>query len=240
MPSDDSPDILATGGSDVTALFLSMARRHPGGADADYIRWHSLDHRPEQHRLPALRASLRAVSTPACRFARAASDARFADVDHLMTYFFTDLSGLEGFHLLSLALREAGRSPFILDPVQRGVYNVDARVAAPRAKIGAEVLPWLPVRGVYLLIEEGGAPAVTLTGVPGVAGVWSAESVATRFSSAGAGQRLSYCFLDADPVKTADRLLPVLQQRWEATRIRPLFAAPFYAIVPWEWDRYLP
>ena len=63
-PSDQITEVLATGRGDVTTLFVSMARRHPDGADAEYLRWHTLDHRPEQHRLAGVRASLRLVSTP--------------------------------------------------------------------------------------------------------------------------------------------------------------------------------
>jgi hypothetical protein len=48
---------LATGGGDITTLFVSMATRHPDGTDAEYLRWHTLDHRPEQHRLSDVRAS---------------------------------------------------------------------------------------------------------------------------------------------------------------------------------------
>jgi hypothetical protein len=46
-PSDDVADVLATGHGDITTLFVSMATRHPEGADADYLHWHTLDHRPE-------------------------------------------------------------------------------------------------------------------------------------------------------------------------------------------------
>ncbi|BBZ41541.1 hypothetical protein MCNS_46040 [Mycobacterium conspicuum] len=69
-PSDEVAEILAAGRGEITTLFVSMATRHPDGTDADYLRWHTLDHRPEQHRLAAVRASLRLVSTPACRSAR--------------------------------------------------------------------------------------------------------------------------------------------------------------------------
>ena len=75
-PSDECPEILATGSTDVTTIYTSLSKRHPEGRDADYLEWHSLDHRPEQHRLAELRASFRMVSTPACRAARAASNAR--------------------------------------------------------------------------------------------------------------------------------------------------------------------
>lgn len=239
-PSDQAPDILAAGHSRITTLFLSMAERHPDGKDADYLRWHSLDHRPEQHRLAGTRASLRVVSTPECRAARAASTEAFDAIDHVMTYFFSGVGDLEHFGTLSVALRDAGRAPFILPPVQRGVYNVESRQAATDAKAGADVLPWVPVRGVYLLLEEGQASGAGIENIEGITGVWSAASIPTGFSSAGGGQRLSYCFLNGDPVKTAQRLKPLLEKRWQQTDIRPLFAAPFHAIVPYQWDRYLP
>src|SRR4051794_2102922 len=140
-PSDELPDVLATGTGDVTTLFVSMATRHPGGADAEYLRWHTLDHRPEQHRLSGVRASLRLVSTPACRAARAYSDERFDAIDHVMTYFFTDQNGLTPFLELSSALGGADRKLPLLPPVQRGVYAIAQKVAAPRIKVGADVLP---------------------------------------------------------------------------------------------------
>ena len=96
-PSDEVAEVLAAGRGEITTLFVSMATRHPDGTDADYLRWHTLDHRPEQHRLAAVRASLRLVSTPACRSARAVSDGPLDAVDHVMTYFFTDQAGLRGF-----------------------------------------------------------------------------------------------------------------------------------------------
>src|SRR6201988_656231 len=120
-PSDEMHDVLATGRGDITILFVSMATRHPDGADADYLHWHTLDHRPEQHRLSAERASLRLVSTPACRSARAASRDPYDAIDHVMTYFFTDPSGITGFLDLSKALGNAGRKLPLLPPVERGI-----------------------------------------------------------------------------------------------------------------------
>ena len=241
-PSDEITDVLATGQGDVTTLFVSMARRHPDGADAEYLRWHTLDHRPEQHRLSAVRASLRLVSTPACRSARATSRDPYDDIDHVMTYFFTDPSGMTGFLELAKALSGGGRKLPLLPPVERGIYHVDAKAAAPRVKVGADVLPWWPIHGVYLLLETNASAPTHLRDVDGVAGVWSAvsQSVDARLASAPAGQTISYCFLDEDPVATADRLRPVLEKRWSANGIEPLFAAPFHVVVPYEWDRYLP
>ena len=154
-PSDEVDDVLATGRGDITTLFVSMATRHPDGADAEYLRWHTLDHRPEQHRLSGVRASLRLVSTPACRAARAASRDRYDAIDHVMTYFFSDPGGLDGFLDLAKALIGADRKLPLLPPVERGVYGVLNKSAAPRVKVGADVLPWWPVLGVYLLLERG-------------------------------------------------------------------------------------
>jgi hypothetical protein len=241
-PSDEMDDVLATGGGDVTTLFVSMATRHPDGADAEYLRWHTLDHRPEQHRLSAVRASLRLVSTPKCRSSRAASRDRYDAIDHVMTYFFSDPGGLNGFLDLAKALIGADRKLPLLPPVERGVYGDLNKSAAPRVKVGADVLPWWPILGVYLLLERGAAPADDLIDIDGVAGVWSAtsSSVDAKLASAKAGQSLTYCFLDDDPVATAKRLRPALEKRWEHGRIEPLLAAPFYPVVPHQWDRYVP
>jgi len=241
-PSDEVDGILATGRSGVTTIFVSMSARHPRGADAEYLEWHTLDHRPEQYRLAALRSSIRLVSTPACRAARAASHARLDATDHVMTYFFADIACLAGFNDLAVALRGAGRIPELLPAVERGVYDVREASAAPRIKLGADVLPWWPVSGVYLLVEQGGAPATGLLGVPGVAGTWSAVAVEADpgLANAEVGQRISYCFLDDDPVATAKRLRPALERRWRETGVTPVLAAPFHTVVPREWHRHLP
>jgi len=241
-PSDDVDGILAAGRGDISTLFVSMATRHPEGLDAEYLRWHTLDHRPEQHRLSDVRASLRLVSTPECRAARLPGDGSLDAVDHVMTYFFRDPAGLATFNELSTALGDAGRKIALLPPVERGVYAVEHRAAAPSVKVGADVLPWWPVRGVYLLLERESCDARALLDVDGVIGVWSASTraVDATLASAQPGQQLTYCFLDDDPVAVAHRLEPALTRRWADARTRPLFAAPFHPVVPHEWDRHVP
>lgn len=232
-PSDEVQEILATGRSGIGTIFVSMSARHPDGRDADYLEWHSLDHRPEQHRLASLRASLRLVSTPDCRAARAVDDARHGAVDHVMSYFFADTAGLAGFEALSAGLRGAGRTPYVLPPVARGVYSVTGRAVARRAKVGADVLPWWPARGVYILLERGAVAPVGITDEPGVAGAWWA-------SGADDGTQLTYCFLDCDPVAAGRQLLGYLEKRWVATDLEPLLAAPFHLVAPYDWTRHLP
>jgi hypothetical protein len=159
-----------------------------------------------------------------------------------MTYFFTDRGGLKGFNELSTALGDADRKLPLLPPVQRGIYTVQNKAAASRVKVGADVLPWWPVRGVYLLLEAAAPAPLGLVDVEGVAGVWSAasHSVHSTLANAPEGQTISYCFLDDDPVLTAERLRPALENRWSDNGVEPLFAAPFHPVVPHEWGRYVP
>jgi hypothetical protein len=242
-PSDEVPRVLAAGRSGVDAVFVSMSARHPEGRDAEYIEWHSLDHRPEQYRLAALRASMRLVSTPSCRAARAASVPRYDAVDHIMTYLFGDHSAIDGFVELGAGLRRADRIPELLPMVERGVYAPQGRVAAARIKIGADVLPWWPATGVYVLVEQGAADPSAIADVDGVGGVWWMASVPepqSRSSDDASGLQLTYCYLDQDPAETAERLKGHLQKRWAASEVIPLLAAPFHTIVDHDWDRYLP
>ena len=124
-PSDDAEQVLALGGAVADLVYVSMSTRHPEGRDFDYLRWHFYDHRPEQYRLDTIRGSLRLISTPECRAARAASDERFDATDHVMNYFFSDASGLKPFHDLGRELGKVGRIPELLPSVERGVYAFD-------------------------------------------------------------------------------------------------------------------
>jgi hypothetical protein len=242
-PSDDADGVLGTGGAVASLVYVSMSARHPEGRDVAYLRWHFFDHRPEQYRLETIRGSLRLVSTPECRAARAANDARFDATDHVMNYFFSDPSGLKPFHDLGRELGKVGRVPELLPSVERGVYTFAGRVAAPEAKVGADVLPWWPSTGVYLLVEEGSASAASLVDVDGVAGAWwapTASGVPAEYTVAQPGDQLTYLFLDDDPVAVAARLQPVLQQRWADAGVVGLFAAPFFVAHADDLSRHLP
>ena len=236
------PDVLATGSTDVGLAFISLSARERDGRDAEYLEWHHLDHRPEQHRLAGLRQSLRLVSTPACRAARAASVDAFDAVDHVMTYLFDDAAALPGFYALGAALDVGGRMPFRLPTVQFMIANLAGTLAAPAAVAGADVVPWRPARGVYLVIEEGKAPVDALVDVPGVAGVWWYDGALAPSPPAtdALGRQVTYCYLDDDPVATAERLDEVMRRRWASGDVTGLLAAPFYVPVPFEWTRYLP
>jgi hypothetical protein len=239
-PSDQLPAILATGTTDVRKVFVSMSAREPNGRDAEYLEWHSLDHRPEQYRIAGIRHSIRLVSTPACRAMRAHEDSRYAAVDHVMTYFFTEDAAFDQFDALSAALG-GERRPFRLPSVDANYFKLAGKAAAPRAIAGADVLPWRAAVGVYLIVEQGASSPESLLEVPGVAGAWWHEGGTPMpgFRD-NSGVQITYCFLDDDPVVVAARLAESLKQRWADNKIAPLLAAPFYVLVPFEWERYLP
>ena len=217
--------MLATGGAVVDLVYVSMSARHPEGRDVDYLRWHFFDHRPEQYRLDTIRGSLRLVSTPECRAARAASDERFDATDHVMNYFFSDPSGLKPFHDLGRELGKVGRIPELLPSVERGVYAFDGRVAAPDAKVGADVLPWWPSTGVYLLIEQGTASAAPLVDVDGVAGAWWAPTADVPEQYTLAQRRSAHLPLPRRRPGRGRGLRPVLEQRGRRRRDRPVRGA---------------
>ena len=214
-----------------------MSARSPEGRDAEYIEWHALDHLPEQYRITGMRAGTRWASTPECRSARAVSGSALDAVDHVVMYLFGDPvdAALDDFFALGAQLRGAGRMPLSLPCVELGGYLLDEMVAAPRVLVDASVLPWRPATGAYLLVTGGGAARPELVDVPGVAGLWSfvgSGSIHPRLAST-AGQRLTVCYLDDDPVAVAHRL---------RDRVGPhaLLAAPFEGLTVLRLPRVVP
>lgn len=240
-PSDQLPDVLATGRTDARILFVSMSARHPDGADAAYLEWHGLDHRPEQYRLDGLRHSQRLVSTPACRTARTVDHGHYGDVDHVMAYSFTDTAALAPFAALGAALRHGGRMQR-LPSVELGVFALSGTIAAERVAVGADVVPWRPHTGAVVLIEEGAAPPTALVEEPGVVGAWWYEGIVAPvpFDADRRGLQLTLLYLDDEPASVGRALAPVLRRRWVDTGVRGLLAAPFHTVVAGEWNRHLP
>jgi hypothetical protein len=244
-PSDLVPDVLRMGTTDVRLGVLSMSARSPDGLDAKYLEWHGLDHLPEQYRIPGIRSGQRWASTPACRAARVAGDARFEATDHVVLYLFADpvVASLDTFFDLGGALGAAGRMPLRLPAVELGGYELVGRAASLRVLAGADVLPWRPARGAYLLIESGGADndLAELVDVPGVAGIWRYRGARPypRLADTTA-LHLTVCYLDDDPVQVAGRIAGDLADRWRSGEVVPMLGAPFEVVVPWAWDRALP
>ena len=132
---------------------------------------------------------------------------------------------------------------------------LDARASA-RAGVSAQVLPWRPNKGVYVLVDElasvpaaargyleahqGAAPSLLAT--PGVAGIWlfgSDRAFPGVLASRCEGHfGVSILFLDDDPATVGARLAPIVARRCAGMPAAPLLAAPFESIPQWNWERF--
>jgi len=247
VASDDVPDVLAAGNADVAFAVFSMSARAADGDDDGYLEWHMLDHLPEQYRIDGLRLGQRWFSTDACRGARAASAPPYDDVDHVVGYLFGGPvdPALDVFFELGASLHRSGRMPVALPRVQVGGWEAVDRVAAPRVLAGADVIPWRPQRGVYLIVESCDDTADAdpgleqLIDVPGVAGLWQyrdGHGHHPRLEPCE-GLRLVVCYLDDEPVGVAGLVAELLAARWQDPAITPLLAAPFEVVTPFSWER---
>jgi len=259
VPSDDAPSVLEVGRGDVRFAVVSMSKRAADGDDAGYLRWHVLDHLPEQFRIDGMRNGTRWFSNGACRAARAASEAPYDAVDHIVAYLFGGPddpsvdSAIDVFFSLGGSLHAIDRMPVSLPRVEVGGWVLVSKVASPRVMAGADVVPWRAQRGIYVVIEdvpargdEVGVDPVgidpqdldDLVGVDGVAGVWrfaAGHDRNPRFDD-NHGRTLTICYLDDDPVMVASRIAARLAARWAHGRTVPMLAGPFQAVVPWSWD----
>jgi hypothetical protein len=159
-----------------------------------------------------------------------------------MIYLFTDRSCLSNFAALGAALAAGGRMPLRLPKVEYGTDQLSGTAARPSAVVGADVIPWRPARGVYVIVEQGTTSAAELVNVAGVAGSWWYRGFPTlEFgSTAPEDLQLTLLYLDDDPVETAHRLRAELKERWSTGSTIPLLAAPFHTLTPYQWSKYLP
>lgn len=238
--------------------FFSLTGRSDTGDDRSYLEWHTLDHMPEQYQLPGLVAGQRWGSTPACREARAAESGGWASVEHAVCYLMGNPvdKTIDEFLALGRHLAELGRFPHRMPSTYAGALRLLEAHAAPRVLVSAEVVPYRPHRGVYLIVEEPADRADRaaqnayltrrhtellpgLVAVPGVAGAWSfATTPAIRRPSFTEGDyRMTVCYLDDEPPAVAERLGPMMDRLAADEPVRLLLAAPFESVVRWDWER---
>jgi len=60
------------------------------------------------------------------------------------------------------------------------------------------------------------------------------------FEGSVQGKQITICYLDGDPLETAQAMKPILARRWADGEVQGLLAAPFHTVVPFEWSRFLP
>ena len=124
---------------------------------------------------------------------------------------------------LSTALGDAGRKLPLLPPVQRGVYAVSTRkAAAPRVKVGADVLPWWPVHRRLSdrwkrAPRSGAPPSGHRRRRRSLVGDFAGRRI-PALGQCAAGQSDHVLFLDDDPVPSPKRCGPDLGEAVERCR----------------------
>jgi hypothetical protein len=238
----------------VAAGFFSITPPAPPGDDGGYLRWHLLDHMPEQYSIPGIALGLRWVADGDYPRHRIAAEGALADVGGVVNYLMTDpvQQTYDAFMDLGAQLREVGRFPEVRPSLQTRLLALESWQAAPSALVSAEVVPFRPHRGVLLIVETlleataswDSCPAPDSTAmldVPGVAGIWSYvsnEAWRLRPTCEGLPERATVVFLDADPLETTARLEPLVSRRWVGGPARPLFAGPLRTMIDWDvWPR---
>jgi len=236
----------------VKAAFFSFTPPPPPDDDGSYLRWHLLDHMPEQYQLPGIQLGLRYLADADCMAARVAASGDLEHVGNLVNYLVGDpvQETHDDFMALGRRLAEMGRFPEHRPSLQLRMPALLAWYASPQALISAEVVPFRPHRGVVVVVEEPTGtdtegweqwldadhhPAVLET--PGVAGVWVYGSTDTwdlHPATQGDPQHTTVIYLDADPIVTTQALTPLLEQRWQSGAARPQFAGPLRSMIEWE------
>lgn len=233
----------------VKAGIFSFTPPAPPGDDGSYLRWHLLDHMPEQYQLPGIVLAQRWIADGDCSDQRIEADGPLGEIGNVVTYLVGDPveQTFRDFMSLGRRLADKGRYPERRPSLGLRVLALLHARAAPRVLVSDEVVPFRPYRGVVMVVEEPTAGlrdrwlqwlhtdhVPRLLEVPGTAGVWMyGSTTAWDLPTAVQGGRMyvTVLYLDEDPVATAKALTPLLEQRWATGEVRPLFAGPLRTVM---------
>ncbi len=236
----------------VKAAFFSFTPPAPPGDDGSYLRWHLLDHMPEQYQLPGIQLALRYIADGDYPDHRIAAEGRFQELGNVVNYLVGDpvQQTHEDFMNLGPRLAEVGRFPEVRPSIQLRMPALQHWYSSPKALISPEVVPYRPHRGVVLIVEEPTGDDVAgwlqwlhaehtpaLLDVPGVAGAWMYGATNTwtlHPRCQGGPQYVTVVYLDEDPIRTTAAMATVIEQRWSSGAARPLFAGPLRTMVRWD------
>jgi hypothetical protein len=236
----------------VKAGIFSVTPPAPPDDDGSYLKWHLLDHMPEQYQLPGIVYALRWIADGDYLNSRIISAGPLAEVGNVVNYLLGDPvdQTVEDFGQLGARLAEVGRFPQVRPSLQISLLALQHAYAAPQALISPEVVPFRPHRGVVVVVERPAGNNTAqwlqwlhtdhfpqLLSVPGVAGAWmfgatSNWKIPERW--AGDQQYVTVVYLDEDPLPTTKSLAPLIEQRWASGEARPLFAGPLRTMIQWE------
>ena len=218
----------------VKAAFFSFTPTPPPDDDGSYLRWHLLDHMPEQYQLPGVQFALRYIADGDYPTGRIAATGHLVDVGNVVNYLVGDpvQQTHDDFMELGRRLAELGRFPETRPGLQLRMPALLRWYAAPHALISAEVVPFRPHRGV--VVDRGGAggrgrrdvaavaPHRALPGRArraGVAGAWMYGSTSTwklHPATQGDPQYTTVIYLDDDPLGTTKAIASLVEERWQS------------------------
>jgi hypothetical protein len=235
----------------IQAGFFSLTPPPPPDDDGSYLRWHLLDHMPEQYQLPGIVHGLRWIADGEYPDHRIAAHGPLGDVGNVVHYLISNPVSETFADFVTLG--ENGRFPVSRPSLQVAGMRLLQWYASPHALISPEVVPFRPHRGIMLIVEEpvdaaAGRPDEwlqwlraehypSLLGTPGTAGAWTFGAT-TAWNPAPRGWRtdpqyITVVYLDGDPLATSDALAPLLEERWRSA-VRPVFAGPLRSMIRWD------
>ncbi len=236
----------------VKAAFFSFTPTPPPDDDGSYLRWHLLDHMPEQYQLPGVQFALRYIADGDYPTGRIAATGHLVDVGNVVNYLVGDpvQQTHDDFMELGPRLRDLGRFPETRPGLQLRMPALLRWYAAPHALISAEVVPFRPHRGVVVVVEEPAGEDVAtwlqwlhtehypaVLAAPGVAGAWMYGSTSTwklHPATQGDPQYTTVIYLDDDPLGTTKAIASLVEERWQSGVVRPLFAGPLRTMIRWD------
>jgi hypothetical protein len=237
----------------IKAGFFSLTAPPPPDDDGSYLRWHLLDHMPEQYQLPGIVYGLRWIADGDYLQHRLVAEGPLGQLGNAVHYLVSDPveQTFDDFVALGRTLWENGRFPVRRPSLQVAGLRLLQWQSSPHALISAEVVPFRPHRGVLLIVEEavGGNPREwlqwlhaehypALLATPGTAGAWTFGSSAA-WDNASRGwltdpQYITVVYLDDEPLATTAALSALVEERWRSAAVRPVFAGPLRSMISWE------
>lgn len=224
----------------------------PPEDDGSYLRWHLLDHMPEQFQLPGIVHGLRWIADDDYPNHRLVANGPLGDIGNAVHYLVADPveQTFDDFVTLGRALRDNGRFPVVRPSLQVAGLRLLQWQSSPHALVSPEVVPFRPHRGIVLIVEEPteGRPDdwlqwlhaehySALLATPGTAGAWTFGSSAGWNLPRGwrtDHQYITVVYLDEDPLTTIGALAPIIEERWRSMAVRPVFAGPLRSMISWE------
>jgi hypothetical protein len=237
----------------IKCSIMSMTGKPHPDEQAEYLRWHLLDHMPEQYQLPGMLLATRWLMDDECANATLHSSPPFDGLRSVMQYLVGDpvQQTLDDFLELGQRLRELGRFPVRMPSLQLSAYALLRADAAPRVLVSGGVVPFRPHRGILLIVEEATpgpaldewsnwvhvehtAELLSVEGCAGacVFGTTSTWSTPGRFDVGHQLVTVVYC--DEDVVEVASAADDVVRERWRTGVVRPVVASPLRSMVRWE------